>query len=311
MATTLEAYAPFATGAGANVSEDTWRKFMALNQGGSGVMRGVLSDFTVIADSTGMQVKVQAGECWIRGHWGTTTTTTTLPIAANPSGNPRKDRVVLRADFLDDRIELDVLTGTPAASPTAPALTQNTSKWETSLAYVNVPAGDTTIDSSQVDRVSACDYTSSFTKYVRASGSPQSIPNSILTKVNFTSPVLFSAAGVVVSGAFNSDFTLQRAGEWTITVNLNYESTGSDFDGTRWLIIGDAAAAATRYAAISTRPDPTDVAFGGALNASVTDRFSAGTSFGVWAYQNSGSSINLSPVASVAPVQITLRWNGW
>ncbi|MDF2968938.1 MAG: hypothetical protein K0Q93_2716 [Nocardioidaceae bacterium] len=311
MATTLEAYAPFATGAGANVTEDTWRKFMALNQGGSGVLRGVLQDFVLFADSTGMQVKVAPGECWIRGHWGTKTTETILPIATNSSGNPRKDRVVLRADFLNDRIELDVLTGTPAVTPVAPTLTQNSSMWETSLGYVSVPAGDDTIGLSQIDRTGACDYTSSFTKYTRATGSNQLIPTSTLTKVEFTSAVQFSSSGVTVSGTNNTDFTLARGGEWTITACLNWQSTGSDFDGSRYLIIGDTSGPTTRYAVASTRPDPTDIGLGGALNTTVTDRFAVGTAFSVWAYQNSGSSLNVAPSSSIAPVLITLRWNGW
>lgn len=311
MATALNAYAPFATGAGANVSEDTWRKFMALNQGGSGVFRGVLGDFVVSADSTGMQVKVASGECWIRGHWGTMTAQTVLPIAANVSGNPRKDRVILRADFLNDRIELDVLTGTPAASPVAPALTQNLSMWETSLAFVTVASGAVTIAAGSVDRVSACDYTGSLTKYTRPTGSNQSVLTSTLTKVEFLSPVQFSSAAVTVSGTNNTDFTLQRAGEWTITANLNWQSTGSDFDGTRWLIVGDTSGPTVRYAASSTRPDPVDINLGGALNASLTDRFAAGTSFSVWAYQNSGSTIQVVPSTTIAPVQVTLRWNGW
>ncbi|MES2405559.1 MAG: hypothetical protein V4567_14660, partial [Pseudomonadota bacterium] len=51
--------------------------------------------------------------------------------------NPRIDRVVLRADFVNNNIVLDVLQGTPAVSPAAPALTQNTSIWEISLAQMS------------------------------------------------------------------------------------------------------------------------------------------------------------------------------
>jgi hypothetical protein len=60
-----------------------------------------------------MQVKVKTGKGMIRGHYGETTVEKTLPIAANASGNPRIDRVVLRGDFVNNRIEVDIIQGTP------------------------------------------------------------------------------------------------------------------------------------------------------------------------------------------------------
>jgi hypothetical protein len=154
MATTVDSYAPFDSGAGANVTEGTWRNFMGYMTGrgdlANGVIRGVGLDSIVYADSTGMNVKVRTGEYWIKGHWGQNATEKTLAIAAADPTNPRKDRVVVRADFTNNRLELDVLTGTPAASPSAPTVTQTTSVWETSLAVVDVPATDLTIDATQV-----------------------------------------------------------------------------------------------------------------------------------------------------------------
>ena len=308
MASTLDVYAPFDSGAGANVTEDTWRLFMKNNQGGSGVLRGVLNDFTVFADSTGMQVKVQSGECWIQGHWGQKNSTVTLPIAAAHATLARKDRVILRASFTNNRIELDVLTGTAAASPTLPSLTQNSSMWETSLAQVDIPATDTSIDAAQVTPL--VNYNSAFSHYRLASGGSQSIANNTLVKVQFPT-IVSRCADVTVSGTNNTDFTLGRAGEWTITAALHYESTGSAFNGTRWLMIGDATAGTTRYAAPNTRPDAADIVLGASLNASVTERFAASTAFSVWAFQNSGSSINLTAADNIAPVRVTFRWNGW
>lgn len=308
MATTLETYAPFDSGAGANVTEDVWRKFMKRNQGGSGVYRGVLSDFTVFADTTGMQVKVQSGECWIEGHWGTNTSTVVLPIAAAHASLARKDRVILRASFANNRIELDVLTGTPNASPTVPSLTQNTSMWETSLAVVDVPATDTSIDSGQVTPL--VNYTSAFSHYRLASGGSQAIANNSLVKIQFPT-IVSRCADVTASGTNNTDFTLVRAGEWTITANVHYESTGSAFNGTRWLIIGDTAGGSSRVLSVAGRPDATDVVLGAALAGSITERFAANTAFSIWAFQNSGSSVNLTATDSVAPVRVTFRWNGW
>lgn len=149
MPTSLDVYLPFDAGAGANITEDQWRK-MARFWIDSGPIRGEDNEMQVIADSTGMQVKVKTGKAFVRGHYGEVTAQRTLPVTAAHATLARIDRVVLRADFTNNKIELDVLAGTAAGSPVAPALTQSTSKWEISLATVSVPATDTSIDAGQV-----------------------------------------------------------------------------------------------------------------------------------------------------------------
>lgn len=154
MPTSLDVYYPFDSGPGANVTELQWRNMMRYVLS-TGIIRGALNQHEVFADSTGMQVKVRTGHCWIQGHYGEQTAEKTLAIAAAHATLPRKDRVVLRGDFVDNVIELDVLTGTAASSPVAPLLTQSSSVWEISLAIVDVPATDTSIGSTQVvnDRI--------------------------------------------------------------------------------------------------------------------------------------------------------------
>lgn len=148
MATSFDSFGPFDAGAGASITEDTWRKFMAMIMH-SGVLHGVDNTLQVYADSTGMQVKVKTGEAWIRGHWGRVNAEKTLSIAAAHATLQRLDRVVARVNFTSNSFELDVLTGT-AGSGSAVAVTQNTSLWEISLAIVTVPATDTSIDAGQV-----------------------------------------------------------------------------------------------------------------------------------------------------------------
>jgi len=146
MAVTLDTYAPFDDGPGADALEATWRKMFSRVLS-DGVFRGVANAFKVYADSTGLQVKVQTGECWIAGHWGESTAEKVLPIQANALGLTRADRIILRNHFGDNRIELDVLTGT---SGTPTAVTSNTTLREISLATLLVPNGDTTIADDQL-----------------------------------------------------------------------------------------------------------------------------------------------------------------
>lgn len=152
----MDTYGPFDSGAGANITEDTWRAIMRTARGyrsasRSGVIRDIANALEVYDDGSGMQVKVRTGQVWVEGHWGEVTAEKTVPIASNSSGLARKDRIVARVDFLGNSVDVDVLTGTPAASPSAPAVTQDTTKWEISLAIVDVPSGDTSISGQTTD----------------------------------------------------------------------------------------------------------------------------------------------------------------
>lgn len=303
MASTLETYAPFDSGAGSNVTEDTWRKFMKKNQGGSGVMRGVLNGFYTFGDSSGMQVKIQSGECWIEGHWGTNTAEVTHAIAAAHATLPRKDRVILRADFTNNRVEIDVKTGTAAGSPTAPTLTQNSAMHETSLAVVDVPAAASTITSGNVTLDPH--YTSCFAKYRRANGTTQTLTTNNTQKNTYPTP-LYVCADVVASGTNNTDFTLQRAGEWTVTFQTFLELANTT--GSRICMVAKATDTNVRYSVQLPVVDPNGLVI---TTGSFTDRFAAGDSLSVYSYQTSGASGTVSSNDNLSPTFVSFRWNGW
>lgn len=142
-------YFPFDAGAGSNVKEAQWG-MMAQNWLGTGVIKNILNEFLAYADSTGMQVKVKSGQAWIEGFFIQSDAETVMPIStANPTLN-RIDRVILRVDWTANTIAIAVLTGTAAASPSPPALTQNVAKWEISLAQVYVAAAAATIAAGNI-----------------------------------------------------------------------------------------------------------------------------------------------------------------
>lgn len=147
----LTDYGPFDAGTGANRSEDFWRAFFR-HLTGDGVIDGELNEFAVSERAAGanMSVDVATGRCFIRGHWGELTTLANVAISAAHATLARIDRVVLRADFSLNTLSVEVLEGTPAASPSAPALTQSSSRWEISLAQISVPAADTAIGTAQI-----------------------------------------------------------------------------------------------------------------------------------------------------------------
>lgn len=151
MATSLEDYGPFDAGIGASRSEDFWRAYF-VHLTGSGVIDGELNEFAVAQRAAGanMSVDVATGRTFVRGHWGESTTLKNLAISAAHATLARIDRVILRADFTNNRIELDVLTGTAAASPSAPALTQSTAMWEISLAQIAVAAAAASVVTANI-----------------------------------------------------------------------------------------------------------------------------------------------------------------
>jgi len=112
---------------------------------------GLLNVWEVYGDSSGMQVKVKSGIAWIKGHYVSNSAEVIKSIAASDPTNPRIDRVILRLSWTSNTITLEVLTGTPAGSPSAPALTQSEgTTWEISLAQVYVGAGVSTITAGNV-----------------------------------------------------------------------------------------------------------------------------------------------------------------
>lgn len=142
---------------GVDTTETQYSRLLrhVVTNGRSGV-NGLPGDnnLKVIADSTGMNVKVQVSggnsQAIVRGHMYNSTAQETLTIAASTT-NPRIDSVVLTLDPSANTILLAVVQGTPAASPSAPSLTQtDTASYQFPLANVLVGANVNTIDPGAV-----------------------------------------------------------------------------------------------------------------------------------------------------------------
>ncbi len=298
MAVLTDTYAPFDAGPGSSVMEGTWRKFMShMMLGRSGVLKGAGLDAEVFGDSSGMQVKVRTGEFWVRGHWAEVTSTKTVPLTAAHPTLGRIDRVVVRADFSDNEIELDVVAGTAASNPVAPAVTQNSSIWEVSLATVSVPAADTNIGSNQV--TDARFYANaSYARYY--ANSSQTLSNASQSKVDFHATDTSTGDVLKVD---NETFELQRSGWWNFDASVRFGSSGG---GYRQVFIGFTndvdgdRVAETKY--------PGDTSNHSGANVSGTKWLAAGSRMSVFAYQNRGSSMSL--VADHDATYFAMTWLG-
>jgi hypothetical protein len=233
VAKTLDLYMPYDSGPGASIMEDGWRSIMR-NVLPSGVLPGANDNkFAVYADSTGMQVKARTGSVWIEGNWGQSTAEKALPIAAAHATLGRADLVVARNRFVDNLIEVDVLPGTPASTPTYPALTQNTSIWEIPLAQVVVDPAVTTIAAAKV--IDFRQYNRPFARYYAATtGVSYTVGNAF--PQTYDTPT--DTCSDVVIDSTNSKFTLGRSGVWFVQggVRAQYTFSGGAEQGFYWSV---------------------------------------------------------------------------
>lgn len=281
MAISFDQYAPFDAGAGANVTEDTWRKMIIHAGKPSGVIRGYDLALQVFGDSSGLQVKCPTGQVWIQGHWGAVSSTKTIPLVAAHATLARKDLIVARADFVNNRVELDVLTGVPNASPNLTPVTQNSSICEIALAEVQVAAAATSIASGNV--VDKRGFTTAVARY-KKSASTQSINNDTDTKVICQTVQTFS--GDIVPNATFDGFTLNRDGWWMMSGGLSW-ATGTT--GYRQIGIGTTDGV-TFVGRQKTSGSPDN----NMINVTTHLQVVTGTSYSLWARHTQGSGLNLN-----------------
>ena len=117
------------------------------------------SDLLVTAPVSGMSVNVATGEVWVPGtssstqggYYGRVSSTTNLSVAAANPSNPRIDLVVAVVtdsaySGATNTFAVAVVTGTPASSPSPPAVPTSA----ITLAQVAVPAAVTSITSGDI-----------------------------------------------------------------------------------------------------------------------------------------------------------------
>lgn len=118
---------------------------------GGGVFPNPSTSLQVLASGTGMVVNVQAGSGWFAdGHKIKNTAILPLTHDASDVLNNRIDRVVFYCDYINREVGIEIVKGTPAYEPVAPDLQRDGSRYEYSLALVQINAGVTTITQSMI-----------------------------------------------------------------------------------------------------------------------------------------------------------------
>lgn len=111
---------------------------------------GVLYDGFQVNHESGMKISVLPGTAYIRGKVFISDAAETLTLSNANASLSRIDRVVIRLNETNRLIELAVLEGTPASSPTAPALTRNAAIYEICLAEIRIPSAAASLSASNI-----------------------------------------------------------------------------------------------------------------------------------------------------------------
>lgn len=117
------------------------------------ISNGIIADpinSLAVSPATGMKVSVAAGRAMISCKYFVNTEAYELTLQAADETNPRIDRVILKYDALNREITIVVRTGTPAATPTAPALVRSGNIYELSLASIAVAAEASAVTAAMI-----------------------------------------------------------------------------------------------------------------------------------------------------------------
>jgi len=117
---------------------EMFRTSQIVDETGTCILKGKLNELAVTGTSS--PVSVASGVAWVYGAWYQNDAATTVAVAT-PVTNPRIDRIILRYGSAAQTVRVVRLAGTEAVSPTAPALTQNSTTYEISLAQVRITTG--------------------------------------------------------------------------------------------------------------------------------------------------------------------------
>lgn len=111
---------------------------------------GIFNNELKVVANNDMSITIEAGDANIEGYRYTNTAELQKTIENADGTLNRIDNVVIRLDLTNRLISAQIIKGTFAENPTAPALTRNSTVYDLKLAEVSIAAGVTTITQSMI-----------------------------------------------------------------------------------------------------------------------------------------------------------------
>ncbi|MCI2421514.1 hypothetical protein MOQ72_29175 [Saccharopolyspora sp. K220] len=156
-------------------------------------------------------------------------------------------------------------------------------------------SGTTWVDSYPIGGTT--DATRHEARYYRSA--VQTIPNNVDQRVHLPDWDYLSDDVSTAAVSNGTEFTLNRAGLWQLEANIRFVSTGSAAERAV-AIAGSPTGSRYAQAASDQTGEPCS------LSCSTTRRFTAGSKLSMWAYQNTGASVNLDPLGG--GINFALTW---
>lgn len=91
-----------------------------------------------VLENSGMTLTVKRGTAYVDGHFFKPPTDLTVRLAESDVEYPRIDLVVIRCDYVNENVRLEVITGEPNAVPTIPKMERNAGVYDLGLAAITV-----------------------------------------------------------------------------------------------------------------------------------------------------------------------------
>lgn len=117
---------------------------------GNGIFVKPSDCLQILATSNSTNVIVRPGKAWINGYYLINDEDYTLPIAVGDATLNRIDRVVIRLDYTQRKMSVEVKKGALSASPVAPALKRDVDAYELALADIYIAKGALTITQASI-----------------------------------------------------------------------------------------------------------------------------------------------------------------
>lgn len=117
---------------------------------GNGIFVKPSDCLQIRANGDSMSVIVRPGKAWVNGFYLINDEDYNLPLAVGDTTLNRIDRIVIRLDFIQRKMSVEVKKGTLSASPIAPTLKRDADAYELALADVYIAKGALTINQAAI-----------------------------------------------------------------------------------------------------------------------------------------------------------------
>ncbi len=117
---------------------------------GNGIFVKPSDCLQVMAVTNAMKVIIRPGKAWVNGYYLINDADHTLNIEPSDTGLNRIDRIVIRLDFLQRKMSVEIKKGALSASPVAPTLKRDADAYELALADIYIAKGALTITQATI-----------------------------------------------------------------------------------------------------------------------------------------------------------------